>query len=51
MAKETKLDSKRALDLSLGSVGLVVAAPVLALIAIAMRLSGDKGPFFYRPSG
>jgi lipopolysaccharide/colanic/teichoic acid biosynthesis glycosyltransferase len=26
----------------------MVAAPVLALIAIAMRLSGDKGPFFYR---
>ena len=25
-----------------------MAAPVLALIAIAMRLSGDKGPFFYR---
>jgi lipopolysaccharide/colanic/teichoic acid biosynthesis glycosyltransferase len=26
----------------------VVAAPVLALVAIAMRLSGDTGPFFYR---
>jgi lipopolysaccharide/colanic/teichoic acid biosynthesis glycosyltransferase len=26
----------------------VVAAPVLVLIAIFMRLSGDKGPFFYR---
>ena len=34
--------------MSLGSVGLMVAAPMFALIAIAMRLSGDKGPFFYR---
>ena len=25
-----------------------MAAPVLALVAIAMRLSGDTGPFFYR---
>jgi lipopolysaccharide/colanic/teichoic acid biosynthesis glycosyltransferase len=25
-----------------------MAAPVLVLIAIFMRLSGDKGPFFYR---
>jgi lipopolysaccharide/colanic/teichoic acid biosynthesis glycosyltransferase len=32
----------------LGSLGLLVAAPVLAVIAVAMRLSGDKGPFFYR---
>ena len=40
--------SKRALDLTFGLLGLVVAAPILAGIAIAMRLTGDGGPFLYR---
>jgi lipopolysaccharide/colanic/teichoic acid biosynthesis glycosyltransferase len=42
------LDSKRILDITLGSLALCLAAPILAAAAIAMRLSGDLGPFFYR---
>ena len=38
---------KRALDLILGSLGLVAAAPILAVLLVAMRLSGDRGPFLY----
>ena len=34
----------------LGSVGLVAAAPVLLVVRLAMRLSGDRGPFLYRAS-
>ncbi len=40
--------SKRAMDLLLGSVGLIVAIPMMGLIALLMRLSGDDGPFLYR---
>jgi lipopolysaccharide/colanic/teichoic acid biosynthesis glycosyltransferase len=36
------------LDLALGSLGLVLALPILIGIALAMRLSGDRGPFLYR---
>jgi lipopolysaccharide/colanic/teichoic acid biosynthesis glycosyltransferase len=36
------------MDIALGSVALVLVAPVLAGAAVAMRLSGDRGPFFYR---
>jgi len=42
------LDSKRIIDVTLSSVALALAAPILAGAAIAMRLSGDRGPFFYR---
>ncbi len=42
------MDSKRVLDITLGSLALAFAAPVVAGAAIAMRLSGDRGPFFYR---
>ncbi len=42
------MDSKRAVDVMLGGLGLVIAAPVLAWAALAMRLSGDRGPFLYR---
>ncbi len=42
------MDSKRILDITLGSLALAVAAPILAAAAIAMRLSGDRGPFFYQ---
>jgi lipopolysaccharide/colanic/teichoic acid biosynthesis glycosyltransferase len=38
---------KRALDLSLGLIAGIIAAPVLALSAIAIKLS-DRGPVFYR---
>jgi lipopolysaccharide/colanic/teichoic acid biosynthesis glycosyltransferase len=41
------VDSKRVLDLTIGSVMLAVATPVLAGIALTMRLSGDRGPFLY----
>jgi lipopolysaccharide/colanic/teichoic acid biosynthesis glycosyltransferase len=40
--------TKRALDLVLGSIALVIAAPILLAVAVAIRLSGDRGPFFYR---
>jgi lipopolysaccharide/colanic/teichoic acid biosynthesis glycosyltransferase len=39
---------KRAMDVVLGTIGLVMAAPILAWAAVAMRLSGDRGPFLYR---
>ena len=39
---------KRAMSVVLGTIGLVMAAPILAWAAVAMRLSGDRGPFLYR---
>jgi lipopolysaccharide/colanic/teichoic acid biosynthesis glycosyltransferase len=42
------VDSKRALDVTVGSLALALATPVLAGVAMAMRLSGDRGSFFYR---
>ena len=39
---------KRAMDVVLGTIGLVFAAPILVWAAVAMRLSGDRGPFLYR---
>jgi lipopolysaccharide/colanic/teichoic acid biosynthesis glycosyltransferase len=40
--------SKRVLDVTLGSLALAFAVPILAEVALAMRLSGDPGPFLYR---
>jgi lipopolysaccharide/colanic/teichoic acid biosynthesis glycosyltransferase len=42
------VDSKRALDVVGGSLGLVVAGPILVGVAMYMRLSGDRGPILYR---
>ena len=42
------MNSKRAFDLAFGSIGLALAAPVLAAIVVAMKLSGDHGPFLHR---
>lgn len=42
------MDSRRAIDLTLGPVAFIVALPILAGAGLAMRLSGDKGPFLYR---
>jgi lipopolysaccharide/colanic/teichoic acid biosynthesis glycosyltransferase len=42
------MNAKRGLDLLLGVPALVVAAPLLLGIALAMRLTGDRGPFLYR---
>jgi exopolysaccharide biosynthesis polyprenyl glycosylphosphotransferase len=39
--------AKRATDLALTSVGLVVISPVMALIALAVKLS-DQGPVIFR---
>jgi lipopolysaccharide/colanic/teichoic acid biosynthesis glycosyltransferase len=39
--------SKRAFDLGVGSLMLVAAAPVLAALALAVKLT-DRGPIFYR---
>jgi lipopolysaccharide/colanic/teichoic acid biosynthesis glycosyltransferase len=36
------------MDLTLGSLALAFAVPILAGVAMAMRLSGDRGPFLYR---
>ena len=40
--------SKRTLDLALGVPALAFVAPFLAGIALAMRLTGDRGPYLYR---
>jgi lipopolysaccharide/colanic/teichoic acid biosynthesis glycosyltransferase len=42
------VDSKRVLDVAVGSLGLALATPILVGVASAMRLSGDRGPFLYR---
>ena len=42
------MDSKRAFDLVLGSLGLAVASPILAGVAVAMRVSGDSGSILHR---
>ena len=42
------MDTKRGLDLLLGGTGLVALAPILLVVAIWMRLSGDRGPLLYR---
>ena len=42
------MDSKRAFDVVVGSLGLMAAAPILAGVAAAMRLSADRGPIFHR---
>ena len=44
------MDSKRLLDVTLGSLALVVAAPIMAAAAVAMRLTNDRGPFLFRAS-
>jgi lipopolysaccharide/colanic/teichoic acid biosynthesis glycosyltransferase len=40
--------TKRMLDLVVGSALLLAAMPMLMLIRVAMLLSGDRGPFLYR---
>jgi lipopolysaccharide/colanic/teichoic acid biosynthesis glycosyltransferase len=42
------LDRKRLFDLSLAAIGVVAALPVFVAAWLAMRLSGDRGPFLYR---
>jgi lipopolysaccharide/colanic/teichoic acid biosynthesis glycosyltransferase len=42
------MDSKRALDIAVGSLALVLATPILVGVAMFMRLSGDRGPILYR---
>ena len=42
------MDSKRALDIVIGSAALVAAAPILVGVAVAMQLSGDRGPLLHR---
>jgi len=42
------MNSKRALDVALGSPAFIVALPILAGVALAMRLTGDRGPVLYR---
>ena len=40
--------ASRALDLALGLGGLLIAVPFVAVAAVAMLASGDRGPLFYR---
>jgi lipopolysaccharide/colanic/teichoic acid biosynthesis glycosyltransferase len=40
--------AKRALDLALGIPALILSAPILAVLGVAMRVTGDRGPFLYR---
>ena len=42
------MDSKRALDLLVGSITLTASVPILLGVAGGMRLAGDRGPFLYR---
>ena len=42
------MDSKRTLDLVVGSLGLALASPNLAGIVVATRLSRDPGPVIHR---
>jgi lipopolysaccharide/colanic/teichoic acid biosynthesis glycosyltransferase len=45
MDRPTRI-AKRAMDLALASIGLVLSAPLLALIALGVRLT-SRGPVFY----
>jgi lipopolysaccharide/colanic/teichoic acid biosynthesis glycosyltransferase len=42
------VNSKRVLDVTVGSLALALATPILGGVALAMRLTGDHGPFLYR---
>jgi lipopolysaccharide/colanic/teichoic acid biosynthesis glycosyltransferase len=42
------VDSKRAFDIVLGSLGLAAATPILAGVVVATKLSGDRGPILHR---
>lgn len=42
------MDSKRALDVAVGAPMLAAVAPALVGVALAMRITGDRGPFLYR---
>ena len=47
-ATERPRSANRALDVALGVIGLVAAAPFVAAAALAMRATGDRGPLLYR---
>jgi lipopolysaccharide/colanic/teichoic acid biosynthesis glycosyltransferase len=40
--------TKRLLDLALGWLGLMSAAPIFVAVGLAMRLRGDRGSFLFR---
>lgn len=42
------MDSKRVLDVAVGAPMLAAVAPILVGVALAMRMTGDTGPFLYR---
>lgn len=42
------MDSKRAFDVILGSIGLAVASPILAAIVVATKFANDQGPILHR---
>ena len=45
--EESRLNAKRVFDMALAALGLMAAAPVLGVIAAAIKL-GSPGPVFYR---
>jgi lipopolysaccharide/colanic/teichoic acid biosynthesis glycosyltransferase len=47
-SRSESVDTKRLLDITLGSLALALATPMIAWAAMAMRVSGDRGPFLYR---
>lgn len=42
------MNSKRVLDVTLSILALAIATPILLGVVLAMRLTGDRGPFLYR---
>ncbi|OFI48590.1 UDP-phosphate galactose phosphotransferase [Floricoccus tropicus] len=44
--RNTKL-AKRVMDIGLSTIGLIVAAPIITVTAIAMKLEEPKGPIFF----
>jgi lipopolysaccharide/colanic/teichoic acid biosynthesis glycosyltransferase len=42
------VESQRVLDVTVGSLALAMATPILVGVALAMRFTGDRGPFLYR---
>ncbi len=45
--QRSTLFAKRAIDLAAGAIGLVIAAPLMLLVAIAIKCE-SRGPVFYR---
>jgi exopolysaccharide biosynthesis polyprenyl glycosylphosphotransferase len=47
VANDTRLVIKRLIDIGLATVGLIMVSPILAVIALAIRLDGSHGPVIF----